>query len=83
MGNTHYLKTMPSSTMTSKYQATIPREVREALDVGAGDRIDFVIEPTGVRVRKAARMDPELNALESTLAPEWNSEADDDAFRDL
>lgn len=69
--------------MTSKYQATVPREVREALAVGAGDRIEFIIEPTGVRVRKAARPDPELDALEATLAPEWNSEADDAAFRDL
>lgn len=74
---------MPSSTMTSKYQATIPREVREALNVGAGDRIEFVVEPDGVRVRKAQRPDPELSALEATLAPEWNSEADDAAFRDL
>ena len=33
---------MPSSTITSKGQVTIPREVREALGVSFGDRIDFV-----------------------------------------
>ncbi|MBP7551418.1 MAG: AbrB/MazE/SpoVT family DNA-binding domain-containing protein [Gemmatimonadaceae bacterium] len=69
--------------MTSKYQATVPRQVREVLGVGAGDRIEFVIEPDGVRLRKATRPDPETSALDATLAPEWNSEADDDAFRDL
>lgn len=74
---------MPVSTMTSKYQATIPRPIRELLDLGAGDRIEFVIEPSGVRLKKAAPRDPELAALESTLAPEWNSEEDDVAFADL
>lgn len=74
---------MPMSTLTSKYQATIPRPIRELLDLGAGDRIEFVIEPSGVRLKKAAPPDPELTALESTLAPEWNSEEDDVAFADL
>ena len=44
---------MPVSTLTSKYQATIPRAVREALTLGAGDRIEFIIERDGVRVRRA------------------------------
>ena len=33
---------MPSATVTSKGQITIPQEVRTALGVGFGDRIDFV-----------------------------------------
>lgn len=74
---------MPVSKMTSKYQATIPRPVRDRLGLGAGDRIEFVIDEGGVRVRKAIPADPELAALEATLAPEWNSEEDDAAFADL
>ena len=35
---------MPVSTLTAKYQATIPRQVREALQVSAGDRIEFLID---------------------------------------
>ena len=38
---------MPSATITSKGQVTIPKEVREALGLEAGDRIDFVAEKTG------------------------------------
>lgn len=84
MGITHYPSNiMVSSRMTSKYQATIPKEVRDALRLGAGDRVEFVIAADGVRLRKATRRDAELSALESTLAPEWDSEADDVAFRDL
>lgn len=33
---------MPSATITSKGQVTIPVEVRDALGVSFGDRIDFV-----------------------------------------
>jgi AbrB family looped-hinge helix DNA binding protein len=37
---------MPTATVTSKGQITIPAAVREALHVGAGDRVEFVeIEP--------------------------------------
>jgi AbrB family looped-hinge helix DNA binding protein len=33
---------MPSATVTSKGQITIPQQVRVALGVSFGDRIDFV-----------------------------------------
>jgi antitoxin PrlF len=33
---------MPSATLTSKGQITIPAKVRDALGVSFGDRIDFV-----------------------------------------
>ena len=56
---------MPMSTLTSKYQATIPKVVREALALGAGDRIEFLIEPAGmIQLRKAPRLDAELRAIE-------------------
>jgi len=82
----HYVlrrSAMPVSTLTSKYQATIPRAVREALTLGAGDRIEFIIERDGVRVRRALPADPELQELEATLAPEWDSAGDEAAYADL
>jgi len=39
---------MPGSTLTSKGQVTIPKPVREALGVHAGDRISFVVRDDGV-----------------------------------
>ncbi len=75
---------MPVSTLTAKYQATIPRQVREALQVSAGDRIEFLIDARyGVRVRRAPPRDADLQALEATLAPEWESPDDDDAYAGL
>ena len=47
---------MPTATITSKGQVTIPKEVRDALAVHAGDVLDFEREPDGsfrVRARKA------------------------------
>ena len=38
---------MPSATLTSKGQVTIPKSIRKALQVGAGDRLDFAVERAG------------------------------------
>jgi len=38
---------MPSATVTSKGQITIPLEVRTELNLKPGDRIDFVKSPLG------------------------------------
>jgi antitoxin PrlF len=43
---------MPSSTLTSKGQITLPKAIREHLRVGTGDAIDFIVGTDGeVRVR--------------------------------
>jgi antitoxin PrlF len=47
---------MTTATVTSKGQITIPAVVREALQVGAGDRVEFVeIEPGRYEVVAATR----------------------------
>ncbi|HLX22699.1 MAG TPA: AbrB/MazE/SpoVT family DNA-binding domain-containing protein [Usitatibacter sp.] len=48
---------MATATITSKGQITIPREVREALGVGTGDRVEFVAEEKGVYKVVAATRD--------------------------
>jgi AbrB family looped-hinge helix DNA binding protein len=43
---------MPTSTLTSKGQITLPKRVRERLGLQPGDRVDFEIEDSGdVRLR--------------------------------
>lgn len=39
---------MPTSTITSKGQTTVPKEVRDALDLGPGDKLTW--EVNGGRV---------------------------------
>jgi AbrB family looped-hinge helix DNA binding protein len=55
---------MPASTLTSKGQTTIPRDVRNHLKLRTGDQIDFVIEPDGsVVIRPATVHVRELNGI--------------------
>jgi AbrB family looped-hinge helix DNA binding protein len=55
---------MPRATVTSKGQVTIPRSIRQALKVGAGDRLDFVLEAENrVVVRPAVRDVAEIKGL--------------------
>ena len=42
---------MPTATLTSKGQVTLPRKVREFLNVGTGDRLEFVLESDQVVLR--------------------------------
>ena len=45
---------MPTATLSSKGQITLPRQVRQALGVTTGDRVDFTVEASGeIRVRAA------------------------------
>ena len=48
---------MPSAVITSKGQITIPKEVREALGVDTGDRVEFVASAKGIFEMVAASKD--------------------------
>jgi len=55
---------MPTATVTSKGQVTIPKQIRELLKVKAGDHIDFVVEDDGrVLVRAGTVHVSELKGL--------------------
>jgi len=75
---------MKYSKLTSKYQATIPKEIRKLLKLKAGDNIIFELTDDGVVVvRRASPLDIKyLKALNSTLS-EWESEYDEEDFAHL
>ena len=41
---------LPESTITSRGQTTLPKEVREALDLKAGDKVRYLIYDGEVRI---------------------------------
>jgi len=76
---------MQASKLTAKGQVTIPKQVRERLRVQAGDVLIYEFQEDGrLLVRKMEPFDGGWHrALSGTLADEWNSPEDDEAFSDL
>ena len=73
---------MITAKVTSKFQTTIPKKIREKLDIHSNDTIVFEIEDDHTIIRKMNVVDTGyLKALESTLE-EWNSE-EDSVYDDL
>lgn len=75
---------MSNSRLTSKFQATIPQDIRATLKLKAGDQIIFEItKDQQVIIKKASPKDIEyLKSLESTLT-EWSSRNDEEDYCDL
>jgi antitoxin PrlF len=58
---------MPSATLTSKGQITLPKDVRAALAVRPGDRLAFRIHEDGTVTVEAETVD--LRLLRGTIRP--------------
>jgi antitoxin PrlF len=55
---------MPSATVTSKGQVTIPKAIRDLLRVKVGDLLDFVVGPTGrVEIRAGTLQASDLKGI--------------------
>jgi antitoxin PrlF len=48
---------MAAATLTSKGQTTIPKEIRDFLGIGPGDKLDFVVESDGRVILRPATLD--------------------------
>jgi antitoxin PrlF len=79
------------STLTDRYQTTIPEVVRKALGLGKRDKLEFLLDETGaVRIKKAERSEEHsdpllsgfLNLLEKDIDenPQHLRELDDAYF---
>ena len=74
---------MESAKITARGQTTIPKSIREAADLHAGDVIAFEIEGSHLVVRKVMPgQDDYLQSLSEILS-EWASPEDEEAWRDL
>lgn len=67
------------STLTSKSQTVVPREIREKLDLSPGDRLRYIETDRGIVIEKAR-----LSEDDPFVAfGEWATPADDEAYADL
>lgn len=77
------MRRIVTSKLTSKFQATIPKEVRKSLHLAAHDQIIYEITDDQVILRKATPLDFDyIKALQYTLT-EWESEEDENAYKHL
>ena len=74
---------MDLARITSRGQTTIPKRVREAANLNAGDTLSFEVQNDYLVVRKLpVAEDAYFQGLSRTL-DEWNSPEDEAAWRDL
>jgi antitoxin PrlF len=69
-----------TSKLSSKAQTVFPREIRDHLGVGPGDRVRYRITREGVVIEK---IQPGVEEDPFAAFTEWSSPEDDEAFADL
>ena len=75
---------MEVSKVTSKFQATVPADVRAALGIKAGDAIAWTVKDGVATVRRLPKAMHGWDAMTwLSFADEWLSPEDQAAFRDL
>ncbi len=57
------------STLTQRFQTTIPAAVRKALDLKPGEKIAYEIRENGVLLRPAERLTDLAGSLQSKAKP--------------
>jgi antitoxin PrlF len=73
----------PISRLTSKAQTTVPKDVREALDLKPGDAIAYEIQDGQAVIRKADDYRQAYLEMLNNMFEEWASPEDDAAFAHL
>ena len=68
------------SKVTTKYQTSLPKEVRETLAIKAGDYVTFEVKGKIVTLNKVEKIDKNLLKLMEKNLHEWNSKEDDEKF---
>ncbi|WP_066696715.1 AbrB/MazE/SpoVT family DNA-binding domain-containing protein [Sphingobium amiense] len=74
---------MKSGKLTIKHQVTIPRDVRQALDLKAGDEVTFALEDGRAVLRKIDRSEIEWSRFLQAQMPEWDDPQEDAYWAEL
>ena len=74
---------MKSGKLTIKHQVTIPRDVRQALDLKAGDEVTLALEDGRAVLRKVDRSEIEWSRFLQAQMPEWDDPQEDAYWAEL
>lgn len=79
-----YYEMMEFSKLTAKYQTTIPKSIRNQLNLKPGDYVQFQELNGQIIINKVEAIDSDyLQAVGTTLESEWLSDADEEAYANL
>ena len=67
-----------TSRLTEQGQTTVPKPVREALNLAAGDSIAYRMSSNAVILSKVTAGDFDWNHSVETTLTEWNDDLDDE-----
>jgi antitoxin PrlF len=67
-----------TSKITDKGQITLPKPVRESLQVGSGDAVVFEVRKGEALIRKLPTLDPAWTQAVQTTLSEWEDSLDDE-----
>ena len=74
---------METSRLSRKGQVTIPKAVRETLQLNPGDLVVYQVSNGVVTLRRVDPFDEMFHAALADTLDEWASPEDDEAFGDL
>jgi len=74
---------MVRAKITSKGQLTIPKKLREELNLNPGDRVEFNKVDDELRLRKVGPFDEAYHSSVEQTLNEWLSEEDEQAYAEL
>jgi len=74
---------MLTSKLSIKCQVTIPKEIREAVGLGPGDRVVYDVHDGVVTMKQIEPFDAAFHVALSNTLDEWATPEDEEAFRDL
>ena len=77
---------MKSGTITSKGQISIPKSIRNLGGFKEGEKIAILVYDDRIELRPMEQVDKSMQtafASEKVLAKDWNSEEEDEAWKNL
>ncbi len=74
---------MLTSRLSAKGQVTIPKEIRDELELDPGDVVGYELRDGVVVLRRLEAFDRAFHRALSETLDEWETPEDDEAFRDL
>ncbi len=74
---------MQTSKLSSQGQVTVPKAIRDRLELRPGDLVGYEVVDGQVVLRRIDPLDAAYHAALSTTLEEWDSPEDDEAFGDL